>query len=72
MRVRERQRVIESKEVNIVPEAVPVWLTVRYILGTINTGVPFWVYYCFLLFYTIYKIIFLITQYITLATFYIF
>ena len=38
----------------------------------VNTGVPFRIYRYFLLFYTIYKVIFLITQYITLATFYIF
>ena len=38
----------------------------------VNTDVLFRIYRYFLLFYTIYKVIFLITQYITLATFYIF
>ena len=38
----------------------------------VNTGVLFWIYRYFLLFYRIYKVIFLLTQYITLATFYIF
>ena len=50
------------------------WFGQRYDIFWIlvNTGVPFRIYRYFLLFYTIYKVIFLITQYITLVTFYIF
>ena len=59
-------------------KSIPYWRLYRFgqrydiFRIPVNTGVPFRIYHYFLLFYTIYKVIFLITQYITLATFYIF
>ena len=58
-------------------KSIPYWRLYRFgqrydiFRIPVNTGVPFRIYHYFLLFYTIYKVIFLITQYITLATFYI-
>ena len=58
------------KKVNTVPKVVDQRYDIFQI--PVNTSVRFQIYRYFLLFYTIYKVIFLITQYITLATFYIF
>ena len=44
-----------SKGVNLVSEAVSVWLAERHISVSVNTGVPFWVY-CYFLNLYIYKI----------------
>ena len=37
--------ILFNKRVNLVPEAVPVWLVKWYILVPINTDVPFRVYH---------------------------
>ena len=36
--------ILFNKGVNLVPEAVPIWLAKRYISVLVNIGVPFRVY----------------------------